>query len=62
MGRVENLKELTQEFDCKIGALSSSYLGLHLVLSSSLWQFGLAWRKGFRKDYRFGKFLKAGLP
>ena len=36
MGRVENLKELTQEFDCKIGVLSSSYLGLHLVLSSSL--------------------------
>lgn len=30
MGKVENLEELTQEFDCKIGALLSSYLSLPL--------------------------------
>ena len=30
MGRVENLEKLAFEFACKVGTLSSSYLGLPL--------------------------------
>ncbi|RVX07733.1 hypothetical protein CK203_022003 [Vitis vinifera] len=50
MGRVENLNDLVLELGCKVGVLSSSYLGLSL---GAPFKFVAAW-------YEVERFCKSG--
>ena len=50
VGNVENVEELASELGCKVGSLPSTYLGCRWVLLSSLWQFGMEWKRDSIRD------------
>ncbi|RVW39747.1 hypothetical protein CK203_074686 [Vitis vinifera] len=45
VGRVENLETLALEAGCKVGRLPSSYLGIPWGRTTSLWLFGMGWKR-----------------
>ena len=57
------MDDLACELGCKVGSLSSTYLGMPLGLFLILWQLGIVLRKYFIKDWLYGSAnisLRAG--
>ena len=55
IGRVDNIEVLAEAFECHVGALPSSYLGLPLGASFKSIQIGMVWRRDFVGGYLYGR-------